>query len=108
MALQAMNAARPRVVLLVTSIALLLMPTLVVADRDMSLYDVRDVSEYIEGEDLAIYISVSSWLPFGPNPSSIPEDPFSWPLSLQASDLRTASRPSPSNSQCYPIRSRRR
>jgi hypothetical protein len=69
MALQAMNAARPRVILLMTSIALLLMPTLVVANRD--------TSEYLDGKDLAHYMSVSWWLPFGPNPSSIPEDPFS-------------------------------
>jgi hypothetical protein len=75
MALQAANAASPYVVLLLTSIALLMTPTLVVANRDPSLYDVRTVSKYSDGRDLAHYISVSSWLPFRPNPSSILDGP---------------------------------
>jgi hypothetical protein len=75
MALQPANAASPYIVLLITSIALLLTPTLVVAGRNPSLYDVRNVSQYSDGSDLAYYMSVSSWLPFGPNPSSILEDP---------------------------------
>jgi hypothetical protein len=75
MALQTMNAARPRVALLVTCIALLLMPTLVVADRDISLYDVKNTSQYSDGKDLAHYMSVSSWLPFGPNPITYPRGP---------------------------------
>jgi len=75
-----MNAARPRVALLVTSITLLLMPTLVVANRDISLYDVRNTSQYSDGQysdgnDLAHYMSVSSWLPFGPNPIVHPRGP---------------------------------
>src|ERR1700722_987212 len=83
MALQAVDAARPRVVLLVTSIALLLIPTLVVANRDMSLYGVRDMSEYPDGKDLAHYMSVSS---------SIPEDPVS-PSHCFCKPLTFAQRP---------------
>jgi hypothetical protein len=68
MALETVNAARLYVALLMISIALLLTPTLVVAERKPSLYQVRNISNYSDGRDLAHYMSVSSWLSFGQNP----------------------------------------